>query len=130
MPAQITLDFVEHGRSADGSATNHQASGPSCLQALCCSDCVDHIAVGDNRDVDCLGDVTNLLPIGLAGVPLAQRATMYTDALDALDLEALRNLECRVWPATGAEPDLDGYGYLSDIEAGSHHLDDPIGISE
>ena len=130
MPAQITLDLVEHGRSADGSAANHQASGPSCLQALCCSDCVDHIAVGDDRDVNGLDDVPNLLPVGLAGVPLAQRATMYTDALNALGLEALRDLERRVWPAAGAEPDLDGDWHLSDIEAGSHHLDDPVGISE
>ena len=83
---------MEHCWPTYGSASDHQAGCTGSLEACCGGGCVNHIAIGDDWYVNGFYDIANLLPIGLAGVPLTQCAAMHADSLDALGLQPLRNL--------------------------------------
>jgi hypothetical protein len=83
---------MKHCWPTYGSTSNHQTGCTCGLEACYGGGRIDHIAIGDDWYVNGFYDIANLLPVGLAGVSLAQCAAVHADSLDALSLQPLRNL--------------------------------------
>jgi len=65
-PTEVALDLVEYRRPTDRAASYHQASGACRFEAGGGGSGIHDVTVSNHRDVDCLDDLANLLPIGCA----------------------------------------------------------------